>query len=200
MKPGTVIVLVALSLAAFMAGGCAKKEIVKSEEPTALSVTAKAPEPAAMTAPSPTKAEVPAAVVQPQVIAESAPPAVQVTPAEVKAPVAEAALENIYFDFDKSDLLQDARNVLEKNAEVLMKVRPSIKVQISGNCDERGSDEYNLALGDRRAKAAERYLVNLGVPAGRLSTISYGSEKPAVDGHDEASWSKNRRDEFVIVK
>jgi peptidoglycan-associated lipoprotein len=76
----------------------------------------------------------------------------------------------------------------------------SLKVQIEGNCDERGSDEYNLALGEKRAKSAMKYLETLGVPAERLSVISYGKEKPADPGHDEAAWAKNRRDEFVLIK
>jgi peptidoglycan-associated lipoprotein len=73
-------------------------------------------------------------------------------------------------------------------------------VQIQGNCDERGSDEYNLALGERRAKVAMDYLATLGVPAERLSIISYGKEKPVDPGHDEAAWAKNRRDDFAIIK
>ena len=81
----------------------------------------------------------------------------------------------------------------------MMKDR-SVKVRIEGNCDERGSAEYNLALGERRAKAAQKYLVTMGVKPERLSVISYGKEKPAVQGSDESAWAKNRRDEFVIVK
>lgn len=80
-----------------------------------------------------------------------------------------------------------------------MRNNPTVKIQIEGHCDERGSDAYNLALGERRAKAALQYLVTLGIPDKRLSVISYGKEKPADPGHDETSWSKNRRDEFVIV-
>ncbi|HYS43726.1 MAG TPA: OmpA family protein, partial [Geobacteraceae bacterium] len=89
---------------------------------------------------------------------------------------------------------------LNKNAEYLLKKSVSLKIQIEGHCDERGSDEYNLALGEKRAKAALNYLVTLGVPAARLSFISYGKEKPADPGHDDAAWAKNRRDEFAIVK
>jgi peptidoglycan-associated lipoprotein len=92
---------------------------------------------------------------------------------------------------------KEARQTLVNNAERL-KQASEIMISIEGNCDERGSDEYNLALGERRAKAAMQYLVTLGIPEKRLSVISYGKEKPAVDGHNEASWAKNRRDEFVI--
>jgi peptidoglycan-associated lipoprotein len=110
------------------------------------------------------------------------------------------ALETVYFDFDKSDLRQDARDALSKNAEALLKQVADAKIKLEGHCDERGSDEYNMALGDRRAKSAANYLTTLGVKADRISTVSYGEEKPAVQGHDEAAWSKNRRAEFVIVK
>lgn len=113
-----------------------------------------------------------------------------------KASAAATAFENIYFDFAKSDLRPESRDTLSKNAELMLKVRAGATVTIEGHCDERGSAEYNLALGERRAKSAMQYLITLGVPAERLSTISFGKEKPAVDGHDEAAWSKNRRAEF----
>ena len=90
--------------------------------------------------------------------------------------------------------------MLSKNAEILLKGKPTVKIQIAGNCDERGSAEYNLALGERRAKSAQQYLITMGVAPDRLSIISYGKEKPAVEGHDEAAWAKNRRDEFTIMQ
>lgn len=80
-----------------------------------------------------------------------------------------------------------------------MKRNATIKVRIEGNCDERGSDEYNLALGERRAQVAARYLTTLGISGERLSTISYGKEKPVDPGHDENAWARNRRDDFVII-
>ena len=108
--------------------------------------------------------------------------------------------DTVYFDFDKSDLRQESRDALSKNAEAILKSYPNAKIQIEGHCDERGSAEYNLALGERRAQAAQKYLTTLSVKADNLSTISYGKEKPAVTGNDEAAWSKNRRAEFVLVK
>ena len=108
--------------------------------------------------------------------------------------------ETVYFDFDKSDLRQDSRDVLSKNAESILKSYPAAKIQIEGHCDERGSAEYNLALGERRAKSAQKYLTTLNVKAENLSIISYGKEKAAVNGNDEAAWAKNRRAEFVVVK
>ncbi len=101
----------------------------------------------------------------------------------------------IYFDFDRSDLRPDAREGLQANASYL-KGNSGVSVTIEGNCDERGSNEYNLALGKRRAEAAYKYLVDLGVESSRMTTVSYGEEKPAVEGHNELAWAKNRRDDF----
>jgi len=105
----------------------------------------------------------------------------------------------IYFDFDRSDLKPEARNNLKKKAEWLMN-NPSYTVMIEGHCDERGSNEYNLALGERRAHSAKKFLVTLGVSPDRISTISYGEERPADPGHNEEAWAKNRRDEFKLRK
>jgi peptidoglycan-associated lipoprotein len=101
----------------------------------------------------------------------------------------------IYFDFDSSALRADAREGLQANAAYL-KSNGSVAVVIEGNTDERGSSEYNLALGKRRAEAAYKYLIDLGIDASRLSTVSFGEEKPAVEGHNELAWAKNRRDDF----
>jgi len=105
-------------------------------------------------------------------------------------------LSPIYFAFDDFSLTEEAKETLIENAAWSLN-NPQKKVVIGGNCDERGSNEYNLALGQRRANSAQKYLVNLGVPASQLSTISYGEEKPVDSGHNEEAWTKNRRDEFV---
>lgn len=110
-----------------------------------------------------------------------------------------APLLPIYFDFDKSNIRNDQRARLEKNAAFL-KQNNGARVRIEGNCDERGTNEYNMALGERRALSAKKYLVNLGIHKDRLHTISYGEEKPLLRGHDEYSWAQNRRDDFVVVK
>lgn len=107
-----------------------------------------------------------------------------------------SAFRTIYFDFDSSDLRADAREGLQANAGYL-KSNSTVSVTIAGNCDERGSAEYNLALGKRRADAAYKYLADLGVASSRMTTISYGKERPAVEGHNELAWAKNRRDEFT---
>jgi peptidoglycan-associated lipoprotein len=104
----------------------------------------------------------------------------------------------IYFDFDKSNIRADQRNRLEKNASMLKQSKYRLRVE--GNCDERGTSEYNMALGERRAQSAKKYLINLGIHKDRLHTISYGEEKALLHGHDEYSWAQNRRDDFVIVE
>ncbi|MBV5337032.1 MAG: peptidoglycan-associated lipoprotein Pal [Deltaproteobacteria bacterium] len=186
MQNGFKGMVVALGIVAMMAAGCAKEEVVKKDEPVVEQQTVKQQEPVKQ--------------VEPVKQAEPA----KVEPAQQEASAAKAseavALETVYFDFDKSDLRQDARDALSKNAEALLKKVADAKIQVAGHCDERGSDEYNLALGDRRAKSVAKYLTTLGIKADRISTISYGKEKPAVQGNDEAAWSKNRRAEFVLVK
>ncbi|MGE0353801.1 MAG: peptidoglycan-associated lipoprotein Pal [Gemmatimonadales bacterium] len=104
----------------------------------------------------------------------------------------------IHFDFDKSDIMAGDMSNLDRKAAILM-ANPDLRIRIAGNCDERGSDEYNLALGNRRAAAAKRYLVNKGVSADRIETISYGEERPVAMGQTEDAWAQNRRDDFEIT-
>jgi len=105
--------------------------------------------------------------------------------------------EEVYFDFDSSVIRPDAESVLMRKADWLRENRGA-SVVIEGHCDERGTNEYNLALGDRRATSAEKYLINLGIDASRLSTVSYGEERPVDTGKNEEAWAKNRRAHFVI--
>lgn len=107
-------------------------------------------------------------------------------------------LQEVYFGFDSFDLSNDARATLKKNADWL-KGNPSVRVEIEGHSDERGTNEYNLALGAKRAQAAKDYLVTLGIPSDRLSTISYGEELPVCREATEDCWQKNRRDRFVVA-
>ncbi len=102
----------------------------------------------------------------------------------------------IFFDFDSANIRQDARPTLQQIGEQLAHSNKSIRIE--GNCDERGTTEYNLALGDRRAHDAKQYLERLGVSGKHISVVSYGSERPKDPGHDEAAWAKNRRDDFVV--
>jgi len=113
--------------------------------------------------------------------------------------VVDIGLRRIYFDTDKWNIRDDARDALKKNADIL-EANPDVKIQIEGHCDERNTVEYNLALGERRASAVREYLVKLGVDAARISTISYGEERSVALGHDESAWSQNRRGEFVAQK
>jgi len=105
----------------------------------------------------------------------------------------------VYFDFDSSSIRPDQVERVETNA-AFIKQQSAVRIRIEGNCDPRGTKEYNLALGERRAQSAKRYLVNLGVDESRLDTVSWGEEKLLLYGHDEISWAQNRRDDFVIVK
>jgi len=133
---------------------------------------------------------------------------VDVSTAEAAAPPAAAAnlsdlfsqnIKDAFFDFDKSELRQDARDALTKDAEFLRSY-PQARISIEGHCDERGSTEYNLGLGQRRAEAAKNFLISLGIPADRLTTVSWGKERPFCTEHSESCWEQNRRAHLVLVQ
>jgi peptidoglycan-associated lipoprotein len=107
--------------------------------------------------------------------------------------------DRVFFEFNKSDLSEEARATLDRQSAWLKKY-PNVNVTVEGHCDERGTREYNLALGERRAEAAKDYLVSNGVSASRIKTISYGKERPAVLGHNEAAWAQNRRAVTVVTE
>jgi len=188
VSTNVVAVLVLLSLAA---AGCGKKQ----------PVLAPAPPPVGATPPGVTPPRPPA---PPQRVEESLP-----VPQE---PLSEDSIANrslddlnrdspfrpVYFPLDSSDLDDQGRMVASANAAILKKY-PTWVLTIEGHCDERGTAEYNLALGERRAVAVKTYLVSLGIPQDRLRTVSYGKEFPFDPGHDEPAWSKNRRAHFVIT-
>ncbi|MBI2950441.1 peptidoglycan-associated lipoprotein Pal [bacterium] len=104
-------------------------------------------------------------------------------------------MASIYFDYDKYNIRDDQKSALEKNADKL-KARSDLQATLEGHCDERGTIEYNMALGQKRADSARSFLVKAGVDAKRLTTVSYGKERPADTGHDESAWARNRRVEF----
>jgi peptidoglycan-associated lipoprotein len=106
-------------------------------------------------------------------------------------------IKDAFFDYDKYDIREDARAALQGDARALVQ-RPGIRFTIEGHCDERGSEKYNLALGDRRANAAKEFLVSQGVDGSRMDTISYGKERPVCEEHNEECWQKNRRAHPVI--
>ncbi|MCY4524475.1 MAG: peptidoglycan-associated lipoprotein Pal [Halobacteriovoraceae bacterium] len=107
-------------------------------------------------------------------------------------------IETVYFAFNSASLTSKAKGKLKTTAEFL-DANKEVQLQIEGHCDERGGVQYNLALGERRARSVKRYLTSLGIASGRLSTISFGKEKPITDGHEEDAWSQNRRGNFVVT-
>ena len=179
--------LVALMCAFILPAGCAKKAVTK-EEPAV--VREAAPEKQA-----------------PAQAAEAAPAKAPEEPKVDEAAMAAAAaadkeaseFTDIHFAFDRYDLRPDAREILDKHAKWLT-AHPEFIVRIEGNCDERGTVEYNMALGQRRAAGAMKYLVDLGIGKNRISTISYGKERPLDPGHNEEAWAKNRRDHFSVTR
>ena len=139
-------------------------------------------------------------VAQKQVPTESLPPSDPIDQAinDSQAVDQNIALERVHFAFDKYSLSAEAQNILLANAAML-KTIPDIKVRIEGHCDDHGSDEYNLALGERRAQAVRAFLVHLGIDPVRLETISYGEEMPIDISNNELAWAKNRRAEFKVI-
>jgi peptidoglycan-associated lipoprotein len=136
-----------------------------------------------------------------QTTTQAAPTPVEPTNAVAgRQPVpAEPELQTVYFEYDRWELRDDAQRALRSNAQLLQANSASDVVTVMGHCDERGSEEYNLALGERRAEAVKRYLMDLGVPASRLRTLSLGEARPAVPGVGDAAWSRNRRAELSLA-
>jgi peptidoglycan-associated lipoprotein len=129
----------------------------------------------------------------------TAPPPAAAPPSASLSELFEQNVRDAFFDLDKSDLRPDARDALTKNAEFLRSY-PDVRISIEGHCDERGSTEYNLGLGERRADAAKNYLASLGIAANRMDTVSWGKERPFCTEHDESCWQQNRRAHFVMAK
>src|SRR5579864_4900944 len=180
----TVLPIIALTL---LLAGCPKR-------PAMTAATAPPPvPPAAVAPPTPAPAPAPAPVAPAPVVPPTTAPAPPAPPKEYRA---NDALKPIHFAFDKSDIRPADAAVLDATAAYL-KANPNQLVLIEGHCDERGTSEYNLALGERRAKSAMNYLVSNGIEAARITTISYGKERPICSEHNEACWSQNRNDTFL---
>jgi peptidoglycan-associated lipoprotein len=135
-------------------------------------------------------------------IEEIAPPPPPPKPVEEPVEIEEEeveslVLEDIFFDFDKYDIKSEYKAVLARNAELILD-NPESRILIEGHCDERGTNEYNLALGEKRAKAAMDFYIAYGIPSGRFSMVSYGEERPFAFGHNEDAWQKNRRAHMVV--
>jgi peptidoglycan-associated lipoprotein len=174
-----VVIVFGLAFSLIFFSGCAKKEIVKEESATKeQAVAAKQP-----------------GVGEKGTTKEG--PAMAASEEETAMAKREKIFVDIHFDFDKFNLKPEAREILKKQAAWLAN-HATASVLIEGNCDERGTEEYNLALGQRRADAAKGYLVELGIDKKRIKTISYGKDRPLDPGQNEEAWAKNRRDHFVL--
>ena len=179
----TCAALIALSLTF---AGCAKKTAAKAQPPAPTPI---APAAASTSAPA-------SSYSRPAQVASSTPP--RTPDAATRARIQELLdrIQDAYFDYNQHTLRPDAEVALRTDAQTLadiIKQYPEFKLTVEGYCDERGSDEYNLALGDARAQQAKNYLATLGLPGNQLATISYGKDKPVCTDHDEACWQKNRR-------
>ncbi len=184
-RTSTLIFIAGVSI---LAAGCAKKVAV-NPPPAPAPVQAAAPAPQPQPAPAPVRAaaQTPAPA-----------PAPRYPNAATRARIDQllARIEDAYFDYDKAALRPDALNTLQSDSTELrdiLKDYPDYKLTIEGHCDERGSAEYNIALGDKRAQAAKDYLAQVGIPSDQLNVVSYGKERPVCTDHDEACWQRNRR-------
>jgi len=191
-KKSLVIIILILCVGLFLTG-CPKKTVMK-EEPSMTKEDAAARERAEQTMKEQelkAKEEAAKKDLDKSLVAKKEP--------GIEGTVFESSLlKDIRFDFDKYDIRPQDTEILKENAALLKKY-PNVKIQIEGHCDERGTTEYNVALGERRANSTKKYLLSLGISADHLSTISYGEEKPADPGHTEDAWAKNRRAHFVIL-
>jgi peptidoglycan-associated lipoprotein len=183
------VTLMSLLLAGLMITGCARR-------PATTAASAATPAPAAAPSPAPAPSAPSAAAPAPPAPAPAAAPAQAPRPVP-KEFMAVAALKEVYFDFDKYDIRSEDAKTLDANATWLKSNGDNL-VLIEGHCDERGTNEYNLALGERRAKATMNYLVSQGIQANRITIISYGEERPVCTEKTEACWAKNRRANFLV--
>ena len=191
MRPGRSIVIVVVAASLFAAAACGKKKppvLNPAAAPVTTAANPSTPRPPAPPEPVNEPTIVPAEPVREDAIASGSLDEIN----------RNSPLMPVYFDYDSSDITPEGRVALDGNATV-MKKYPSWTVTIEGHTDERGTAEYNLALGERRAVTARAYLVSLGVSADRLRTVSYGKEFPFDPGHDESAFSRNRRAHFVIT-
>jgi len=194
MKKNREVMLVAVAAISMLGAACTKKVAIRPSPP---------PAPAATAPSTPARAATPVRS-NPAPTQTATAPASRYPNAATRARIDEllARIEDAYFDYNQHTLRPDAINALQADSTELrdiLKDFPDYKLTIEGNCDERGSAEYNLALGDARAKAAKDYLVQVGIPGDQLSIISYGKDRPVCQEHDEACWQKNRRIHIVAM-
>jgi peptidoglycan-associated lipoprotein len=189
----TVIVVAAVSLIAAVACGKKKPPVARPAPPPPSTSTARPPNALAPRPPAPPEPVAEPVIVPAEPVREDAIASASLDDVNRNSP-----LKPVFYDYDSSEISSDGRAALDANAVVLKKY-PAWTVTIEGHCDERGTPEYNLALGERRAVAARAYLVSLGISADRLRTVSYGKEFPFEAGHDDSAFSKNRRAHFVVT-
>jgi peptidoglycan-associated lipoprotein len=183
-----LISVLALAGAVSLSVGCGKKVPPPAPAPPPPPPAAPAPPPPPPPPPPPTPAPAPRPLTEEQIFAQKS----------LEQLNAEHPLEDVFFDLDRADLREDSRAPLQKDADWIKKWA-STTVSIEGHCDSRGSAEYNLALGTRRANAVKEYLVSLGIPATRVSVISKGKEQPFCHEDNESCWQQNRRGHFVVT-
>ena len=190
MKKIFVFVMITFGL---LFTGCAQKKVVQPEQPAQPEITKQE------TAPPKESVQKMPEYRPPEKITERQLAKIETKEEQPQYKEEKGMFEDIHFDYDKYDIQPDAQSALQAVANWLLK-NPSAKILIEGHCDERGTNEYNLALADRRAKAARDYLVALGTASNRIEMVSYGEEKPLCTEHTEECWAKNRRDHFVILR
>jgi peptidoglycan-associated lipoprotein len=200
MKRAERRALIAVAAVSLLAAACAKRQVatVMPPPPEPSPAAAPAPPPAPVPLPPPPPAPTPAAPPAP------APPAPAYPPPATRARIDQllANIEDAYFDYDRATLRPDALKALQSDATELrdiLKSYPAFKLTVEGHCDERGSAEYNVALGAQRASAAKDFLVQAGIPPAQLDVTSYGNERPVCTEHSEACWQRNRRVHFVAM-
>lgn len=182
-----IVLVLLLTIVAAACKGKAKPPVARPQPPAMPTVDTAPPPPV----------EPPQPIVEQPVSVPTMPPD-DVTGKSIDDLNRDSPLRPVFFLLDQNDVSAEGQQILQANAAVLKKY-PNMQVTIEGHCDERGTAEYNLALGERRALAARNYLVSLGIPGDRIKTVSYGKEFPFEAGHEDAAWSKNRRAHFVIT-
>lgn len=190
-----IFVSVAVLAALALLGGCAPKKVAEQTEPTADSQTTPLSDrDKARPGDKPTGRDLPRETITERPLDKG-----QAAEGSGSVEELQARMKDIFFDYDRYDIREDAKPVLREIAAMLSRAM-DIKVIVEGHCDSRGTNEYNLALGDRRAKSAKDYLVSLGISSGRIEVVSYGEEKPLCTDENETCWGKNRRAHFVLIR
>lgn len=187
-------VAIFIILAITTVNGCAQRKIAGAPEQPPAQPEIMKTEDKKITADTAVTKELPKESITEKQLSKAQPTDVQPTIKELQT-----RIQDIYFDYDRYDIKEEAKPILKEVSSILSRNK-DIKVIIEGHCDERGTNEYNLGLGDRRANSAKEYLISLGIPSGKVETISYGEEKSLCAEQTEECWAKNRRAHFVLVE